>query len=387
MFSMTGAPQTSTDSPQGQARSAPAPTAWPPGPTGPWQGPVRVGLVGGSGYAGLELLRLLLCHPRVQVAWVQSRSHAGQTVPSRYPSLVGLCELTYTGASPAELADQADVVFFATSPGQAAEQAPGVLEAGCAVIDLSPDFRLRDARRYPEVYGWVHPAPEWLARAAYGIPELFGAQLAATRLVANPGCYPTAVLLAVAPLVRAGLVDWSEPLTVFATSGISGAGSQPQAGYHFPEAAENVRPYGLPRHRHAPEMEQELVRLAGEGQDVRVVFIPHLVPASRGLLATCVVRPARPCTQAELVELYREHYRQDFFVRVMAPPALPQTKAVYGSNFCDVTVRVEPRAGQVVAMAALDNLVKGAAGQALQNLNRMAGWDERLGLEFAPVYP
>ena len=349
---------------------------------------LRAGIVGGSGYAGVELLRLLAGHPAVEVAWVHSRSHPGDAVAAHYPSLASVTGLRYATRPVEELAREADVVFLAAPTQVAAQMAPLLLEAGAAVIDLSADFRLRRPELYETVYGFTHPHPQLLEKAAYGIPELFGKSVRESRLIANPGCYPTAVLLAVAPLLEAGLYDASRPLSVMATSGISGAGSQPGPGYHFPHAAENVRPYGLPRHRHAPEMEQAMGWLMPrEGAAPRVLFVPHLVPASRGILATCLVPLRRPAADDELFELYRSRYGSAPFVRVLEVPRLPETKAVYGSNFCDVAVRWDPVTGQAVAMAAIDNLVKGASGQAIQNLNVMMGWDERLGLHQPPVYP
>ena len=356
--------------------------------TGSGEAPLRVGIVGGSGYAGVELLRLLSGHPKVEVVWVHSRSHPGEAVGDHYPSLSGVVSLRYATGPLEELASQAQAALLAAPARVAAELAPVLVEAGLAVVDLSADFRLRRGELYETVYGFTHPSPQLLERAAYGIPELFADQIRASRLVANPGCYPTAALLAVAPLLAEGLHDPTRPLSVVATSGISGAGSQPGPAYHFPHAAENVRPYGLPRHRHVPEMEQALGWLAPAGTPPPpVVFVPHLVPASRGILATCLVPLRRAVPEQELVELYRERYRSAPFVRVLTPPRLPETKAVYGSNFCDLAVRWDPATGQAIAIAAIDNLVKGASGQAVQNLNLMMGWDQRLGLGQPPVYP
>ncbi|WP_324715690.1 N-acetyl-gamma-glutamyl-phosphate reductase [Carboxydochorda subterranea] len=350
---------------------------------------VSAGIVGGSGYSALELLRLLARHPRLELKWIFSRSHTGEPVASVYPSLRGVVSASFAPVEePAALAGQADVVFFATPAGVAAEQAPLFLESGAAVVDLSADFRFRDEETYRRVYGKSHPHPEWLASSVYGIPELFRDELAHARLVGNPGCYPTAALLALAPLAREALLDPDAPIVVSATSGISGAGSQPGPAYHFPGATENVRPYGVPGHRHAPEMAAVLGRLVPPGKSAPVLtFIPHLVPASRGILATCVARPAREMPDEELLERYRRFYASHPWVRVLEPPELPQTKAVQGSNFCDLAIRWDPVAGVVVAMAAIDNLVKGAAGQAVQNVNVLMGWDEREGLEVVPLYP
>ncbi|HEY8498041.1 MAG TPA: N-acetyl-gamma-glutamyl-phosphate reductase [Limnochordales bacterium] len=355
---------------------------------------VPVGIVGGSGYAAEELLRLLAHHPRLRLEWILSRSHAGKPVGSVYPHLRGIVEADF---GPMEdlprLAGRAGVVFLATPAGVAAEHAPLLLERGAAVVDLSADFRLDDPALYERVYGQRHPHPELLPRAVYGLTELFRDDLAGARLVANPGCYPTAALLALAPLAAAGWLDPDRPVVVSATSGISGAGSQPGPMYHFPSATENVRPYGVPGHRHTPEMALHLGRLlrragARPGPDgVRIAFIPHLVPASRGILATCVAPVRQPADTDALTARYREFYRGAPFVRVLEPPELPQTKAVQGSNFCDLAVRWDPASGSVVAMAAIDNLVKGASGQAIQNVNVLMGWEEAAGLTGAPLYP
>ncbi|MEW6045399.1 MAG: N-acetyl-gamma-glutamyl-phosphate reductase [Bacillota bacterium] len=356
--------------------------------------------MGGSGYAGLELLRLIVRHPGLKLAWILSRSHAGQPVGSVYPSLLGIVDRRFSAAEdPWELAGEARVIFLATPSGTAAELAPALLQTGAAVVDISADFRLPDAALYEKVYGRPHPHPELLPLAAYGLPELFRESIARSRLVANPGCYPTAALLALAPLAAAGLLDVDRPVVVSATSGISGAGSQPGPMYHFPAATENVRPYNVPGHRHTPEIADYLARLlpsegrtpqgarVPEGARVRVVFVPHLVPASRGILATCVATVRREIATEELTARYRAFYEGAPFVRVLEPPLLPETKRVLGSNFCDVAVRWDPSAGAVVAMAAIDNLVKGASGQALQNVNLIMGWDEAEGLRDVPLYP
>ncbi len=356
---------------------------------------IAVGIVGGSGYAAQELVRLVAQHPRLRLGWILSRSHAGQSLSAVYPHLRGLVEGRF--GSPDDLVDLArsvGVIFLATPAGFAAEQAPALLERGAAVVDLSADFRLDDAGLYERVYGRPHPHPELLSQAAYGLPELFGAEVARSRLVANPGCYPTAALLALAPLAAQGLLAVERPVVVSATSGISGAGSQPGPMYHLPVATENVRPYGVPGHRHTPEMRLHLGRLlragAGAGTGaagVELAFIPHLVPASRGILATCVAGLREPHDTEELTQRYAAFYREAPFVRVLPPPELPETKAVQGANFCDLAVRWDPGSRSAIVMAALDNLVKGASGQAIQNVNVLMGWDPTAGLMGAPLYP
>ncbi|HEY8424995.1 MAG TPA: N-acetyl-gamma-glutamyl-phosphate reductase [Limnochordales bacterium] len=356
---------------------------------------IPVGIVGGSGYAAQELVRLLVQHPHLRLGWILSRSHAGQPLTTAYPHLRGLVEGRF--GSPDDLLDLAGsvgVIFLATPAGFAAEQAPALLERGAAVVDLSADFRLDDAALYESVYGRPHPHPELLGQAAYGLPELFRAEVARARLIANPGCYPTAALLALGPLAAEGLLDVERPVVVSATSGISGAGSQPGPMYHLPVATENVRPYGVPGHRHTPEIRLHLRRLLGAGAGggtvttgVELAFIPHLVPASRGILATCVAGLRQPLDTDDLTERYAAFYREAPFVRVLPPPQLPETKAVQGANFCDLAVRWDPASRSVIVMAALDNLVKGASGQAVQNVNVLMGWDETAGLVGAPLYP
>ena len=360
----------------------------------PGDAPVPAGIVGGSGYAALELIRLLARHPHLRLVWILSRSHAGRPLTSVYPHLRGVVEHTFTQTEDlAELAGQARVVFLAAPAGVAAECAPAILERGAVVVDLSADFRFDDAALYEKVYGRAHPHPELLAQAAYGIPELFRDQVARARIVANPGCYPTAALLALAPLAAAGLLEPGRPIVVSATSGISGAGSQPGPMYHFPAATENVRPYNVPGHRHTPEIARHLARLVPPGDGTpagaapKVAFIPHLVPASRGILATCVASIRQPLSTEELTARYRAFYAGAPFVRVLEAPLLPETKGVQGSNFCDLAVRWDPASEAVVAMAAIDNLVKGASGQAIQNVNVLMGWDETAGLTEVPLYP
>ncbi len=351
-------------------------------------------------------MRLLVAHPGVSITRLASRSHAGKAAFELYPGLRGYDLPAFSDASPAELARECDVVFVSAPSGAAVPIVREILaasgSAGVRVVDIGSDFRLKDARAYAEWYGMVHEAPELLAESVYGLTELCRAEVREARIVANPGCYPTAALLALAPLAANGIID-VRSVVINATSGVSGAGRTPSLGYHFPECDENVRPYSVPRHRHIPEIEQELGRLAaraaegGEAPDAVVSFTPHLVPSSRGILLTAYASfergPGRgrrlaagiPDTPV-LTRLYEAFYKGERFVRVLGDD-LPQTKAVQGSNFCDIAVRVDPRAGRVVAMAALDNLVKGAAGQAIQNMNVMFGEDEAAGLAAAPLWP
>lgn len=342
-------------------------------------------------------MRLLLGHKKVSIVSLASSTNAGKAALEVYPSLRGYDLPRFSDISPGELARNCDVVFAATPPGATIPLVQGILagSASTKVVDIGSDFRLKDRSQYHEWYGMAHNAPELLSASVYGLPELYRGEIQSARIVANPGCYPTATVLALAPLVATDLVDLKS-IVIDAKSGVSGAGRSPSLGYHFPECDDNARPYGVPRHRHIPEIEQELKRLAcraGNAEEVAVSFIPHLIPMSRGILVTAYASLKRApggggggVDTATVTRLYEDFYAGERFVRVLQDD-LPQTKAVCGSNFCDVAVRVDPRTGRVVAMSALDNLVKGAAGQAIQNMNIMFGEEETLGLEAAPLWP
>lgn len=342
---------------------------------------VRVSVLGASGYTGGELVRLLSGHPGVQLAHLTASQHEGRAMGAVFPNLRGVVEHTLEPAELARIGRDSDLVFLALPHGMALQAAPELLAAGARVVDLGPDFRLKDPAAYARWYRQEHTAPDLLTEAVYGLTELNRSKVRAARLVANPGCYPTAAVLALAPLVQAGLVGG--PVVVDAKSGVSGAGRSPSLGTHFGEVNENVRPYNVGVHRHQPEMEQAL---ADCGAPVRVLFSPHLIPMTRGILATCYVPLARSLSQDAALALYREAYGGEPFVRVLEDE-LPQTKATYGSNFCDVAVRVDEERQLAVAVAALDNLVKGAAGQAIQNLNVMFGLRETEGLWAPALFP
>lgn len=344
--------------------------------------PIRASVAGASGYGGGELIRLLHAHPTVEVVRLAAGEWSGRRADEAWPSLRGVVRTELEDAGPAELAEGADVVFLALPHGMAMDVAPAVLEAGARVVDLSGDFRLRDAGAYPRWYGRVHPAPELLAEAVYGLPELDDGSLPDASLVACPGCYPTAVGLALAPLVADGAAG--DTCFVDAKSGVSGAGRSPGERGAFAEANESVRAYGVPGHRHTPEMEQTASSEAG--RDVGVSFVPHVVPMTRGILATCQVPLEGPLDAERALGLVEERYGGCPFVRV--DERLPETKATTGSNFCDLSVRVPEEGPDVaVVVAALDNLVKGAAGQAVQCMNLMFDLDEREGLWNLPIYP
>jgi len=352
---------------------------------------IRVGIIGATGYVGGELIRLLTGHPAVEVMGITGRGRRGDPVGTVHPHLA-----TTDLALDSDLGANVDAVFLALPHGTAAGVVPGLLDRGISVIDQGPDFRLHDPADYPRWYGFEHPRTDLLDRAVYGLPELHRAALVAasegrergtSALVGSPGCYPTATLLALAPLARAGLID---DLVVDAKSGVSGAGREARAEMLYAEVNESVRAYGVFGHRHTAEMEQELRFLAcgsghGGRRDAGIDFLPHLVPMTRGILAAAHVRPARPVSQDELDGLYRAAYDDEPFVTVVAEP--PATGHVLGSNHARVYVRADERTGRVIAIGVIDNLVKGAAGQGVQAFNLLFGLPETAGLEALPLAP
>lgn len=343
----------------------------------------RIAVVGASGYTGVELLRLLVRHPAAQLVCVTSRQYAGLPVSEIFPSLHGSLDLAFEDVDPAGLAARSDLVFTAVPHQAAMSLVPRLLEAGCRVVDLSADFRISDRATY-EAWYQEHNAPELLGEAVYGLPELFRSGIAAARLVANPGCYPTSIALALAPLLESRLIDPST-LIVDSKSGTSGAGRAAKVGSLFCEVNEGFKAYGLPRHRHTPEIEQTLSRLAD--RDVTISFTPHLLPVNRGILSTCYASLSQPLSLADLHARFRERYAAETFVRVLPAGQLPNISQVTGSNYCDIGLAVDERNGRVISLAAIDNLVKGAAGQAVQNMNLMLGLPEDHGLLQMPVFP
>lgn len=345
---------------------------------------MRVGIVGTSGYAGSELLRLLSAHPVAEVVYVASTSKVGSKVSEALPAFAGVVDLAFEPVDGAALGERCDVVFTAAPHGAAMQLAGEILEKGAVVIDVGSDFRFRDPAVYEEWYEKPHVRPDLAAGAVYGLPELFGDDVKAARLISNPGCYPTSALLALAPLAVHRLIDM-ESIVVCSMSGVSGAGATPKPMYHFPDCVENVQAYGMPGHRHTPEIEQGLAKLLGEAVPP-ISFTPHLIPMSRGILTHVNARAVRPLDEGELVEVYRSFYSGKPFVRVLSD-RLAQTKAVRGSNFCDLSPRVDRRSGRIVVASAIDNLVKGAAGQAVQNMNLRFGLGETEGLWTPGIMP
>ncbi len=343
---------------------------------------LRVSIIGASGYGGGELVRLLCGHPDVTLAHLTAESRKAEAYGEVFPNLRGFVAHITEEADLEAIGGDSDVVFFALPNGMAMTMAP-TLGRRVKIVDLGADFRLRDPATYQAWYKTAHAAPELLAEAVYGQPELRRERIRTSRIVGNPGCYPTAALIAIAPFVRAGVVQGGG-IIVDAKSGISGAGRGASAGMHFAEFNENVKPYNVAAHRHSPEIEQEVAAL--NGGPMPVTFTPHYIPMTRGILATVYMRLGHGMTGAEAEGILMEAYAREPFVRVL-PGGLPQTKATLGSNYCDVAVRVDPRTGVLIVMAAIDNLVKGASGQAIQNMNIMCGFPERSGLEGPPVFP
>jgi N-acetyl-gamma-glutamyl-phosphate reductase len=347
-------------------------------------GQVRVAIAGASGYTGAELLRILVQHPGARVTALTADTHANQPISQIFPSLRRFVDLTCMPLDPARLAGEADFVFLALPHKASMTVAPALLERGVRVLDLSADFRLKDAPAYPAWYGMTHEAPQLLAEAVYGLPEIHGKAIADARLIAVPGCYPTSAILGLAPLLAHGLVDIGT-IVIDSISGVSGAGRKPDLGTHFSEVNESLKAYGVAKHRHTPEIEQELSKLAGT--NVTVTFTPHLAPLTRGILTTITARLARPQTTAELLATYGTFYRGRACIRILDEGTLPQTKHVLHSNLCDIGVVADSRTGRVIVISAIDNLVKGASGQAVQCFNLMAGLDEGTGLQMPGLYP
>lgn len=345
---------------------------------------LHVAIVGASGYTGVELIRILDRHPEVRITSVTSEQSAGKRISELFPTLRGRCDLVLEPLEPAAIADKAELIFTALPHQAAMAVVPAFLAAGKRVVDLSADYRLHD----PAVYGaWyeAHKNPELLPEAVYGLPELRREAVRQARLVANPGCYPTSIALGLKPLLEAGLID---PATIIAdsASGVSGAGRAAKVDSLYCEVNEGYKAYGVGGvHRHTPEIEQELSLLAG--QPVTITFTPHLVPMDRGILSTIYATPTRAVTSDELVALYADSYRDEPFVRPLPRGQFPSTAFVRGSNFCDIGVTLDSRANRVIVVSAIDNLVKGASGQAVQNMNLLCGFPETLGLEGLALYP
>ncbi len=345
---------------------------------------IKVGIIGATGYAGAELVRLLLGHKDAEIVWYGSRSYVDKKYASIYQNMFQLVDADCMDDNMEALADQADVIFTATPQGLCASLVNEGILSRAKVIDLSADFRLKDVNVYEDWYGIRHAAPQFIGEAVYGLCERNREKIREARLIANPGCYPTCSILSICPLVKEGLVDPST-IIVDAKSGTSGAGRGAKTDNLYCEVNENIKAYGVATHRHTPEIEEQLSIAAGK--PVVLNFTPHLVPMNRGILITAYATLTKSVSYEEVKAVYDRYYEKEYFVRVLEKDVCPQTKWVEGSNFVDVNFKIDPRTNRVIMMGAMDNLVKGAAGQAVQNMNLLFDEDEAESLRMAPMFP
>ena len=345
---------------------------------------IKVGIIGATGYAGAELVRLLLQREDVEIVWYGSRSYVGEDFASIYRNVSHLVEEPCKDDDMAALAKMADVIFTATPQGFCASQLTEEILSQAKVIDLSADFRIKDVATYEKWYKIGHACPQFIEEAVYGLPEINREKIKGARLIANPGCYPTCSFLTLYPMVKEGLID-TNTIIIDAKSGTSCAGRGAKTPNLYCEVNESMKPYGVASHRHTPEIEEQLSYAAGK--PVVISFTPHLVPMNRGILATAYGTLTKEVTAQEVKAVYDKYYGKEYFVRVMEPGQVPQTRWVEGSNFVDVAFQIDPRTNRIVMMGAIDNMVKGAAGQAIQNMNLMFGLPENTGLKQIPVFP
>ncbi len=344
---------------------------------------LKIGIYGASGYTGQELLKILIRHTEADVVALTSRKFKGIPISDIYPVFKDLTNKKYIDASPKDVASLCDVVFLAVPHGEAMEVAPLFLKEGKKVIDLSADYRLRDVEIYEKWYK-KHTSPELILRAVYGLPELYRKDIIGANLIANPGCYPTGAILGLAPVLKEKCIDISS-IIIDSKSGMSGAGRELSIGSLFCEVNEGFKAYKICAHRHIPEIDQELGLLAGT--DITVSFVPHLIPANRGILSTIYATLQKDVSASDLVDLYKKFYKDEIFVRIYAEGTYPNISSVRGSNYCDIGLALDGRTGRVVIIAAIDNLIKGAAGQAVQNMNLMCGFPEEMGLNLVSLFP
>lgn len=345
---------------------------------------IKAGIIGATGYAGGELVRLLLGHKEAKIVWYGSRSYVERKYADIYQNMFQLVDDICQDDNMEAMAEQADVIFTATPQGLCASLVKEEILHKVKIIDLSADFRIRDVSVYEKWYGMEHRAPQYMKEAVYGLCELNREAIKKARLIANPGCYPTCSFLSVYPLVKEGLID-PDTLIIDAKSGTSGAGRGAKVDNLFCEVNENIKAYGVTGHRHTPEIEEQLSLAAGK--QVLINFTPHLVPMQRGILVTAYASLKKDISYEEVKAVYDRYYEKEYFVRVLPEDVCPQTRWVEGSNFVDVNFKIDPRTKRIVMMGAMDNLVKGAAGQAVQNMNLMFGVDEAEGLRMAPLFP
>lgn len=345
---------------------------------------IKAGIIGSTGYAGNEIVRLLLGHKEVEIVWYGSRSYIDQKYAEVYQNFFQIVDAKCMDDNMEELASQVDVIFTATPQGLCASLVNDDILSKVKIIDLSADFRIKDVNIYEEWYGIEHKSPQYIEEAVYGLCEINREDIKGKRLVANPGCYTTCSILTLYPMVKEGLID-PQSIIIDAKSGTSGAGRGAKVNNLYCEVNENIKAYGVGTHRHTPEIEEQLGYACGE--DIKLIFTPHLVPMNRGILVTAYANLKKDVTYEEVKAAYDKYYANEKFVRVLEKGVCPETRWVEGSNFVDVNFKIEPRTNRLIMMGALDNLVKGAAGQAVQNMNLVFGFEETEGLMQAPMFP
>lgn len=345
---------------------------------------IKVGIIGSTGYAGQELVRILLQHKEAEIVWYGSRSYIDKKYASIFGNLFELVEASCMDDNMDQLADKVDVIFTATPQGLCASLIKEEILSKVKIIDLSADFRIKDVATYEEWYGIEHKSPSYIKEAVYGLCEVNREKIKQARLIANPGCYPTCSFLSIYPLVKEGLLD-TNTIIIDAKSGTSGAGRGSKVDNLYCEVNENIKAYGVAGHRHTPEIEEQLSYAAGE--TVIINFTPHLVPMNRGILVTAYASLKKKVSYEEVKEIYDSYYKKEKFVRVLEKDCYPQTRWVEGSNYVDVNFKIDERTNRIIMMGAMDNLVKGAAGQAVQNMNLLFGLSEEEGLELVPMFP
>ncbi len=345
---------------------------------------IRAGIIGASGYTGQELIRLLIAHPETDLTLITSRSLAGKPAAQEYGNLTGLTDLVFTDTSIRDAAEKCDVLFLALPHGVASHQISGELLKDTVIIDLGADYRLHDREVYETWYKCGHGSPELLGNAVYGLPELHREAIRSASLIANPGCYTTSSILSLAPLFREKLIDTSSVI-IDAKSGVSGAGRAAKTAMLYGECSESIKAYGIASHRHTPEIEQELSLLCGTQS--RLTFTPHLIPMNRGILTTSYARTAEGISEKDIRDAYKQFYHDAPFVRLLEKGHFPETRWVKGSNFCDISLASDSRTGRLIVLGAIDNLIKGASGQAVQNMNIRFGLDETMGLQQGSIFP
>lgn len=346
---------------------------------------MKAGIVGANGYGGAELIRLLHNHPKVTLEMLISHSTQGQSIVDQYAHIHNIVELPLERLDITEIRNRVDILFFATPAGVTKDLLPSFLETEITCIDLSGDFRLADGAVYEAWYSKEAAAPDYLQQAVYGLPEFYRESIKNKRFISNPGCYPTAAILGMMPVVKEELFNPDGMIIVDGKTGVSGAGRKPSQGNLFSEINENTKAYKIASHQHTPEIEQVISAIYGGS--MQLTFTPHLVPMTRGILCTTYVPLNKKLSTEDLLNLYKETYQNEPFVRVRPEGTFPTTKEVYGSNYCDIGITVDSRMNLAIVVSVIDNLVKGAAGQAVQNMNLLHNWDERTGLDTIPVYP